>query len=100
MDRYIVVEHPCCGSYLGAVVESNEEEDPDFNRIAFARCMCGSTFYVPPLVPFVGVVHHTMQTWPLKWLRKLPPLTDDEDVFDTSKEVDTVIPREGVTSEC
>jgi hypothetical protein len=83
---YLITRHPCCGTHVGKLVESNDV--PLVPRVDLIKCSdCSRLFVVEQLGVIVEVVHPLIGKWPRAWMRKLPPLTRDEEldiaIFET-----------------
>lgn len=88
MNLYIITKHPCCGKFLGHVVESDGKPVDMF--YFFVRCgVCNArlTSLVKGVVTLVRVTPDGV--WPLELMRKLPPLDESIDTT-TPRELETV----------
>lgn len=79
-----VVVHDCCGGHLGRIFVV----DYIYSRNSFLRCdYCGWQSGTGVIVWVVGFGAPEKMLYPLAWLKKIPPLTEDEAI---EREAETV----------
>jgi len=80
----MIVKHPCCGLLIMTIVLSAEEPHEQFEalrreaRSVQLRCQICGGLTLGTGLHLVKVEHQHLRCWPLEWMKRLPPLGQED----------------------